>query len=463
MLISDIPDLEDILDTIVPHNEPCFTEEEALDIYDTCIHLMEEYIDSHPTIISEPDFHDIFYDDIEEIIMSHFEDDIFLDEDELQNIIDNAFDDFFEDYMPPRSFDDTFIINEPNHTIIDKKITYLKSKPQPIQRSKEWYDFRQNLITASNAYKAFENQSSRNQLIYEKCQPLPQNINVTKLDENGEIISQTIEDPNTIKMVNINTTLHWGQKYEPLSVMIYEYKYNTKIDDFGCIKHDTYSFLGASPDGINVDKTSSRYGRMLEIKNIVNREIDGIPKKEYWIQMQLQMEVCNLDECDFLETQFVEYDSYNDYISDTNDSKMKGLIMYFHTKEGKPHYEYRPLHINSEEDSEKWEKEQMDKHNNLSWIRNYYWKLEQYSCVLVLRNRLWFQKNIHYLENLWEIVLKERETGYEHRAPNKRIKKENESVPTFKGLLINICKQTSSSTRDKPCIIEKLDLDLNSV
>ena len=65
-----------------------------------------------------------------------------------------------------------------NYEIIDKQIAYLKSKPQPIQRTKEWYEFRQNLITASNAYKAFENQSSKNQLIYEKCQPLTQNVNI---------------------------------------------------------------------------------------------------------------------------------------------------------------------------------------------------------------------------------------------------------------------------------------------
>jgi putative phage-type endonuclease len=458
MLISELPELENVLDDIVPQNDAYYNEEEAIEIYDTCIHLMEEYIDLHPSIISEPDFHDIFYEDVEEIIKSHFEDDLCFAEEELDSIIENAFDDFFEDYMPPRSFEDTFIITEPNHEYIDKQIAYLKSKPQPIQRTKEWYEFRQNLITASNAYKAFENQSSKNQLIYEKCQPLTQNINVTKLDENGDIISQHVEDQNLVKMVNINTTLHWGQKYEPLSVMLYEYNYNTHIDDFGCIKHDKYSFLGASPDGINVDKNSSRYGRMLEIKNIVNREIDGIPKKEYWIQMQLQMEVCNLNECDFLETQFVEYDSYSDYINDgetsnaTSNGKMKGLIMYFHEKEGKPHYEYRPLSISSEEESEKWEQEIMDKHQNMTWIRNYYWKLEQYSCVLVLRNNIWFQKNIHELEELWEIVLKERETGYEHRAPNKRIKKDNEQTPSFKGLLINIVK--------KPSTTEKIELDL---
>ena len=78
---------------------------------------------------------------------------------------------------------------------------------------------------------------------------------------------------------------------------------------------------------------------MLEIKNIVNREIDGIPKKEYWIQMQLQMEVCDLDECDFLETKFTEYDSSEAYwdnvIENEGNHVKKGVIMYFHTKEGK--------------------------------------------------------------------------------------------------------------------------------
>jgi hypothetical protein len=47
---------------------------------------------------------------------------------------------------------------------------------------------------------------------------------------------------------------------------------------------------------------------MLEIKNVVNREINGIPIEEYWIQTQLQMQVCDCDECDFLETSFKEYE-----------------------------------------------------------------------------------------------------------------------------------------------------------
>ena len=78
----------------------------------------------------------------------------------------------------------------------------------------------------------------------------------------------------------------------------------------------SYSFIGASPDGINSNISNPRFGRMLEIKNIVNREINGIPKLEYWIQMQLQMETCDLNECDFLETKFIEYENEDDFIKD---------------------------------------------------------------------------------------------------------------------------------------------------
>ena len=132
--------------------------------------------------------------------------------------------------------------------------------------------------------KVFKNETTRNQLIYEKCGPRKE-----------------------FNKPSINSPMHWGQKYEPVSILYYEKIYKTKISDFGLIPHNKYSFLAASPDGINTDKNNYLFGRMLEIKNVVSREISGIPKSEYWIQMQLQMEVCELNECDFLETKFIEY------------------------------------------------------------------------------------------------------------------------------------------------------------
>jgi putative phage-type endonuclease len=353
-----LEELNNIIDKIQAQDDPYFTDDDALELYNTCLYLMEDFIKNNPKLITEPDFEDIFEDNINELMYAQFEDDIFFNddaEDELDKIIEEATCDFFKDFMPIRSYEDARILVEPDFDYIGEQLTLLRSKPQPAQRTPEWYQFRHNLITASNAYKAFDSQATKNQLIYEKCQPL-----TSVQSSNVNIDSELVEE---VKMVNVNSTLHWGQKYEPLSVKVYEHIYETGVEDFGCIQDEEYAFLGASPDGINTDINSTRYGRMLEIKNIVNREIDGIPKKEYWIQMQLQMKVCDLDECDFLETRFTEYADQEAYNSDINpdeihdnydgkqfvnaclssDLKRKGIIIYFHTKEGKPYYLYKPL------------------------------------------------------------------------------------------------------------------------
>ena len=423
--LEDLEDLEDITDKLVFEDEPSiFTEEYAIELVETALHLMDEYMEQHPNAISEPNFHEIILEDIKEIFYVQMEEQIDdLDigddiEDDMNELLDDAFNIFITIFHPERSIENDIInIKENNqHEIneIEYKIQGLRETPQPVQRTPEWYQFRWNLITASNAWKAFESQSAINQLIYEKCQPLK------TFDENGD----------DEKMVNTNSPMHWGQKFEPLSVLIYEDMYNSKVEDFGCIKHPTYNFLGASPDGIIIESSTGRYGRMLEIKNPVSREITGVPKKEYWVQMQLQMEVCDLDECDFLETKFVEYPDYDSYRDDSaiaNDL-YKGTIIYFHTKERKPFYLYKPLNLYLAEDISKWEEENIEKYEsepfNYSFLKFIYWKLDKLSCVLVLRNKDWFKNNIGQLEKVWKTIEAERVTGFEHRAPVKKQKKE---------------------------------------
>jgi len=442
--INELEELQNIIDDIIPEEDPLFfiDEESTIDFIETALMLMDVYIEENPTAVSETDFYDSFVDSVKELLLTQFEDHIDLNEDiedDMIDILNDAFDIYFETFYQGRSksmlpiteTNELVEIDVQTNNILQEKIDYLRAIPQPEQRTPEWYIFRHNLITASNAYKAFESQSTVNQLIYEKCQPLKTNSNDDKFS-----------------MVNVNSTFHWGQKYEPLSVQIYEYIYNTRIEDFGCIKHNKYDFLGASPDGINVDMNSPLYGRMLEIKNIVNREINGIPKKEYWIQTQLQMEVCDLDECDFLETKFTEYENFKEFCDDgqekTKNNEFKGAIMYFSTKDGRPFYLYKPLEITDYVEIDNWEEKMIEKYeseeHNMLWIKNHYWKLEKLSCVLILRNRKWFQDNIDQLKRVWDIILKERETGYEHRAPVKRVKKESTSKSEFQGCLLNIVK-----------------------
>lgn len=447
--INDLGQLECILDQLVfeeEEEESIFTDENTLDLIETALHLMDEYMKDNPTLISEPDFHDIlleeiqklFYIQLEEPLLNAYDDSF---EEDLEDLIEVTFELFSTLFSVERSFseeeyggtdsdadtnadgdEDTESDEEEkeNHKVIESTINRLRKIPQPVQRTGEWYQFRHNLITASNAYKAFESQSMMNQLIYEKCQPLK------PIDTKESVVT----------LVNTETTLHWGQKYEPLSVMFYENTYDTKVEDFGCIRHSVYHFIGASPDGIIINKKSDRYGRMLEIKNIVNREINGIPKKEYWIQMQLQMEVCDLDECDFLETKFVEYPDSQSYDADVDvASNMKGLIIQFHTKEGKPHYVYKPLHITETHAISVWEEktiEEKEKETEKGYVflKTIYWKLEKWSCVFVKRNREWFQNNISQLQKVWQTIEHERIHGYEHRAPKKKVKREKETTLT---------------------------------
>ena len=381
-------------------------DDEILDM----LECMDQYITDHPKIISDPDFDDIFLEDMQTFFpcCENIEEVI-----ELFHIL----------VLPKRSQEEGEKEGEQEgekeRKVIKDKIERLHSHPQHAQRTPEWYDFRNNLITASNAYKIFETNATRNQLIYEKCSAYE---------------SSHKEASSSSSSINIESSLHWGQKYEPVSVLIYEKMAKTKIEEFGCIKHAVYSFLGASPDGIITNPSSSKYGRMLEIKNIVNREIDGIPKKEYWIQMQLQMEVCDLDTCDFLETQFIEYETEADFLNDyeidevedstrflqTSNGELKGIIMYF-SKEGMPSYIYKPLDMNMQEfDAFECRTIEDMEATGMTWIKNIYWRLKTYSCVLVKRNRRWFEDNVSDIEDLWNVIKRERKDGYSHRAPIKR-------------------------------------------
>lgn len=408
-------ELQDILDEIVPDSNDCVIQDE--EFVTTVLHLMEEYVQENIETLMEEDFHEVFLNETFELVLTTFGKEIqFYNYVDCKQRIDEIADIFYDTIMPPRSYESTLILNDRVKVReITTRLDELRNIPQPEQRTAEWYSFRHNLITASNAYKTLMEGAEYNQIIFEKCKPL------YVPGENGS----DKEDEKSIKMVNVETTLHWGQKFEPLSVMIYEDLYDTKIEDFGCIQHSTYTFLGASPDGINVDSSSPRYGRMLEIKNIVNREITGIPKLEYWVQMQLQMETCQLEECDFLETRFKEYSDESSYHNDNEDSTgYKGVIMYF-SKDGKPNYQYAPLDlVKSNTRLEKWEDKQhteMEAQGYL-WVRNIYWKLEEMSCVLVKRNKIWFDTVVGTMEKTWKTVVYERENGYDHRKPMKRTK-----------------------------------------
>ena len=165
-----------------------------------------------------------------------------------------------------------------------------------------------------------------------------------------------------------------------------------------------------------------RYGRMLEIKNIFNREITGVPKKEYWVQMQLQMEVCNLESCDFVETRIKEFESQEEYIEKCSEHEYYGIVVVLMPI-------FKPCDLSSNDDVLVYNKNKLVhrlltegtveeiksevdciKEDNEFYISEInYWYLDELSCVFVKRNKLWFEKSLPLIKNVWKLLLKKKE------------------------------------------------------
>ena len=479
--------------------EETFTQEEADALYEAIFGYIDYIVMSNISSFSDPHFHKKVELGVYELLEVTFSNmcgtDLFMItydmEIELESIVDSCIEDYFTSVVPLRSYSTSFIrqscdvSRSRSRSRVEQNIEYLRSVPQHQQRTPEWYKRRNEMITASSAWKVFKSDSNINQIVYEKCSAAAAltSTSITESlssdDNDATSTCDTIVSsvsapapapaPAKAQYVNVNSPLHWGQKYEEISRMLYESRNNTQVGEFGCIPHSDYPFLGASPDGININPSSPLYGRMLEIKNIVNREIDGVPLEEYWIQMQLQMQVCKCDECDFLETRFKEYADEEEFLKDaasdfdnefhlTNARTLKGVFSYFIKDGGTPVYYYAPLYLTRKE-YDIWCEEIIDKHTDLVWIKNIYWYLDQYSCVLVLRNDIWFQNAIPQIEKVWNIILREREFGFAHRAPKKR---GSPSSVTNNAKLKNATAAANSDPKpNNGCLIMISDLELN--
>jgi len=430
-IYSDTETLPDILDILEEDDYLCVAEY----IHELC----EYYIDTHFLTQSSPTFIEDMVVFVSGVLFDVWEDYGFsieeTSEKELKLWVQNEIEAFMENlqhWIPPRQGKSCFASLEKSERNLAEKIEKLMAVPMQEQRSQEWYNQRNNLLTASNIWKVFSTQAQYNSLIVEKCKP-------------------TVENAEAMRSISSSSSLHWGILFEPITAQIYCMKNITQLGEFGCIVHPRYSFLGASPDGINIDPSSPLYGRMIEIKNVVSRQINGIPLEAYWIQMQLQMEICDLEECDFIETKFAKItreewiaedvdlqvgiilrvgprifvpfseiepdDATIEYDGDSDTRK----VVYADTAQYKqdPFYVYVPFDI-SRESQEIWVQNYRLNNPGLVVMEIIYWKLEYYSCIFVHRNREWFQAALPKIEECWKIVEYERIHGYQHRLSAKK-------------------------------------------
>ena len=424
---NDLPELINIYDKIVVKTD----ETNKYDIHESVLYLIDDFVNDNIELYMEKNFEDIIYLNILEMTYQCYEN--FNCNYNIEDIVSECIDIYFSTNIK-RSYKNIDINQLPNVKKIDKLLKSYEKYEQPEQKTPEWYKFRWNLLTASSIWKALDTESNVNNLILGKCLP----INLKKHSS-----------------VNIDSPFHNGHKYEPLSTMIYEHENNTEVGEFGCIRHPKIPFIGASPDGINIKKDSLLYGRALEIKNPVNRVLTGIPKKDYWVQMQIQMEVWDLEECDFYETCFKEYNNEDEFYNDMGDKfsrnkegKRIGVIIQFYDGSN-PIYKYPPIDIDKKE-YDIWYDNCLEENKHLNWIKNIYWYLNDFSCVTVPRNKKWFNCVLPKFKKVWDTILDERKNGYEHRKPNKKkknkkIKKDNNIIDMKK-----LFDDTSISPKTKP-------------
>lgn len=218
---------------------------------------------------------------------------------------------------------------------------FARSSTAP-QKSVQWLQARHSIITSSEVASALEcnTHESSLELLKRKCSPMRDNELVT------------------------SSSIDWGVKYEPLAKRIFERITSTTSSDIGLVYHKQFAWLGASPDGVVSD------GRLLEIKCPYHRKIiHGKIPYYYWIQVQVQMEVCDFDESYFFQCQFEE-------------AEMNFIPV------PKQDNVYKGTHENGTN-----------------------WFLRDYTLEIIKRDKAWFQKSLPMLQEFWNKIQHYRNFG----------------------------------------------------
>ena len=268
-----------------------------------------------------------------------------------------------------------------------EKLKGLKQLKLPEQRSPEWYEMRKDKLTASSLASAIG-----------KCH----------FTTREELILSKIEDTPYVS----NPITEWGVKYEDIAILFYEELYNVKVLDFGLIPHPTFKAFGASPDGICDDTGNDEYvARMVEIKCPPKRKFTKTCPPHYLMQVQGQLEVCDLDHCDFFQVKIEDYENYEEYEKDifvdddvilpgrTNLNYPKGVTVSYRKKnEIKLTYLYPVLNMSDDEYKE-WIREKKIEiiEGGHEFVESKWWKISRYECTFIQRDYQWWNENVEHI------------------------------------------------------------------
>jgi len=263
------------------------------------------------------------------------------------------------------------------------ELKVLLQLPLMKQRTDEWFEARKTRLTASDLYDAIKGGNVSIKLAKKKANIVVDNINY-----------------------NAIPALKWGTMFEPMAMRCYSQKMNNiNIHDFGLICDVDNKHFGASPDGIN------DLGIMLEIKCPYSRKIiDGVIPDKYKMQIQGQLAVCKLKECDYIECIFKTIEDEEEYLElKINDSIRHGVIAEYYNSKGEYIYYYSDINKTPKECvdeiiNNKQNYINNEESNKLKFSKYTYWRLDEMIIQRVIFNNTEWNNIIPKINIFWEKV-----------------------------------------------------------
>ena len=259
-------------------------------------------------------------------------------------------------------------INTPKEYIDGILKHIMEERHQVEQRSAQWYEEFGIMLTASEFHKLFDSERTRGQLVLSKANPIPH-------DSFGSKAVPT----------EYMKPMDWGIRFEPIVKQYLEKLWNCQVYECGRMKHTTQKRLGASPDGLIISE-GHKYGRLVEIKCPYSRKVGlGIPQ-EYWMQMQIQMEVTNLMECEYIEVEILSKNPKNLNPEFPELTLFSGNVYLVHSESEGYSYEYDKLK------------------EGYTLIETIPYAITKVHNEVVLRDKVWYEETLEKQNAFWNDV-----------------------------------------------------------
>ena len=243
------------------------------------------------------------------------------------------------------------------------------------QKSAEWHRVRQTIVTASDFAQALGEGKFGTQLEF-----------LQKKSGYKEFPFDANCPP-----------LKWGCMFEDVACAIYEKRNSIKVLPFGLIKHPSVEHFGASPDGITT------LGIMVEIKCPFKRKITNEVPQQYFYQIQGQLDVCGLDECDYLECEFKRVSSLNE-LRGMHDAREIGCIYEYDDQK----YKYSPIFSSDDQGHDalcEWVSENSKDHPSGTNVQQHLWYLDVINIIRVYKDDDFLKRKMAELKDVWDRVI----------------------------------------------------------